>query len=337
MAYQILGFSTSPVTRQQVFQILCDDVSDLPSQTISDAVYSGPITQGCIANIIANGRTYIANSSGQWILQPMPGSGGGGGGGDTYTKEEVDALLNAKQNLLTFGTETVKDSTDSLTSGAIWSSVWNQMLGVNTTKNLSQDVPETGYDCDTLTDPGIYRVPSAAVAADIANIPSQSAGRLIVSNLGLGNRYIQIYLASGARVFIRSYLSTGWQAWFEYQGIENMTSYTWGRYTVEESTGNVTSSTTRIGSEEYFAISGNAVLTYSAWISSQPLQAFYLFYDSSQAYLGEISGTGYIGWVDCGIPIKVPSSARYYRVAFRRSNNATITPSEMIKCVRQIG
>lgn len=336
MAYQILGFVTSPITQERTYSILCDTVSDLPSGTISGNGYTGSITQGCTAKIIATGRTYIANSSGQWILQPASG-GGGGGSDDTYTKEEVDALLNAKQNLLTFGTETVKDSTDSLTSGAIWNSVWSQMLGVNTTKNLSQDVPETGYDCDTLTDVGIYRVPSAAVAADIAHIPTQAAGRLIVSNLGLGNRYIQIYLASGARVFIRSYLSTGWQAWFEYQGIENMTDYSWERCTVKESTGAVESSTTRIGSYDYFAISGNAVLTYSAWISSIPLQTYYLFYDSSQNYLGEISGTGYIGWVDCGIPIKVPSSARYYRVAFRRSGNQTITPSELVKCVRQTG
>lgn len=336
MAYQILGFVTSPITQERTYSILCDTVSDLPSGTISGNGYSGPITQGCSAKIIANGRTYIANSSGQWILQPESG-GGGGGGDDTYTKEEIDDFLAAKQNLLTFGTETVKDSTDSLTSGAIWSSVWAQILGVNTTKNLSQDVPETGYDCDTLTDPGIYRVPSAAVAADIANIPTQAAGRLIVSNLGLGNRYIQIYLASGARVFIRAYVSTGWQAWYEYQGIENLTSYAWERCTVKESTGSVESSTTRIGSHDYFAVSGNAVLTYSACASSTPLQTFYLFYDSSQNYLGEISGTGYIGWVDCGVPIKVPSQARYYRLCFRRSGNQTISPSDMIKCVRQIG
>lgn len=336
MAYQILGFATSPITQERTYSILCDTVSDLPSGTISGNGYSGPITQGCTAKIIATGRDYISNSSGQWILQPQSG-GGGGGSDDTYTKEEIDAFLAYKQNLLTFGTESVKDSTDSLTSGAIWQSVWSQMLGVNSIKNLSQDVPETGYDCDTLTDVGIYRVPSAAVAEYIANIPTQTAGRLIVSNLGLGNRYIQIYLTSGARVFIRSYVSTGWQAWFEYSGIENMTSYPWGHYAVQESTGNVIASTTRIGTEEYFTVSGGTVLTHSAWISNYPLQTFYLFYDSSQNYLGEISGTGYIGWVDCDVPIKVPSQARYYRLCFRRSNNETIAPSEMIKCVRQTG
>lgn len=332
MAYHIIGYQTNPITGETQFQILCDTTADLPTSPVSDNGYGGEIGQGSAALVIATGRTYIANSSAAWVLQPT-----GGGSADTYTREEIDDFLAAKQNLLTWAAETAKVGTDTMTSGAIWSSVWSQILGVNSTKNLSQDVPETGYDFDTLTDPGIYRIPSASVAADIANIPTQSAGRLIVSNLGLSNRYIQIYLTSGARVFIRSYVSTGWQAWYEYQGIENLTGYSWGRYAVQESTGNVIASTTRIGTEDYFAVSGGTVLTYSAWISSIPLQTFYLFYDSSQNYLGEISGTGYIGWVDCGVPVKVPSQARYYRLCFRRSGNQTITPSEMIKCARQTG
>lgn len=311
--------------------LYADTAADLTGLTHYDSI---KLLQGSDALVIATGRTYIMQSTGTWVQQP---SSGGGGGGDTYTKEEIDQFLADKQDLLTWAAETAKDGTDAMLSGGIWTSVWTQMLGVNTTKNLSQDVPETGYDCNTLTEVGIYRVPSAAVAADIANIPIQAAGRLIVSNLGLANRYIQIYLASGARVFIRSYVSTGWQAWYEYQGVENMTNYAWGNYNVAESTGAVNPSTTRIGTEEYFPISGGAVLTYSAYRSSQGLQTFYLFYDSSQAYLGEIEGTGYIGWVDCGVPIKVPSQARYYRLCFRRSGNLTITPSELIKCTRQIG
>lgn len=331
--YHIIGYQTNPITGETQFNILCDTAADLPTSPVSDNGYGGEIGQGSSALVIATGRTYIANSSAAWILQPT----GGGGSADTYTREEIDDFLADKQDLLTWAAESAKDGTGAMTSGAIWSSVWSQILGVNSTKNLSQDVPETGYDFDTLTDPGIYRVPSAAVAADIANIPTQAAGRLIVSNLGLGNRYIQIYLASGARVFIRSYVSTGWQAWYEYQGVENLTGYSWGRYAVQESTGNVIASTTRIGSEDYFAISGGAVLTHSAWISNDELQTFYLFYDSSQTYLGNVSGTGYIGWVNCGVPVKVPSQARYYRLCFRRSSNQTITPSEMIKCTRQTG
>ena len=327
-SYEIEYDGTENCARMDLF---ADSAADLTGLTHYDNI---KLLQGSDALDISTGYHWIMQSGGSWIRQP---ASGGGGGGDTYTREEIDEFLADKQDLLTWASETAKDGTDAMTSGAIWNSVWTQILGVNTTKNLSQDVPETGYDCNTLTDPGIYRVPSAAVAADIANIPTQAAGRLIVSNLGLGNRYIQIYLASGARVFIRSYVSTGWQAWYEYQGIENLSSYSWGRYTVEESTGNVTASTTRLGSEEYFAISGGAVLTHSAWISGQPLQSFYLFYDSAQAYLGEISGTGYLGWIESGVPIKVPTQARYFRIAFRRSGNQTITPSELIKCTRQTG
>lgn len=313
--------------RSIMIEGIADTAADLPQNT-AQLIY----IIGSYADVIDTGDRYKINSAGQWILQPNQNAFD-----NVYTKSEIDALLQGKQNTLTFDVHSTRDSANVLTSGGVWESVWSQVLGLNSTKNLSQDVPETGYDCNTLTDVGIYRVPSAAVAADIANIPTQAAGRLIVSNLGLGNRYIQIYLASGARVFIRSYVSTGWQAWFEYAGIENMTNYQWGRYAVQESTGNVISSTTRIGTEEYFPVSGGAVLTHSAWISNYSLQTFYLFYDSSQNYLGEISGTGYIGWVDCGTPIKIPSSARYYRLCFRRSGNQTITPAEMIKCIRQTG
>lgn len=327
-SYEIEYNGTENCARMDLF---ADTAADLTGLLRYDSIL---LLEGSSALVIATGRTFIMQSTGTWVQQP---TSGGGGGGDTYTREEIDQFLADKQDLLSWTSETAKDGTDAMLSGGIWTSVWTQMLGVNTTKNLSQDVPETGYDCNTLTDVGIYRVPSAAVAADIANIPTQAAGRLIVSNLGLGNRYIQIYLASGARVFIRTYVSTGWQTWYEYQGVENLSAYPWGRYTVEESTGNVTSSTTRLGTEEYFAVTGGAVLTHSAWISTQALQTFYLFYDTNQAYLGEISGTGYIGWVDCGIPIKVPSQARYFRIAFRRSGNQTITPSELIKCTRQTG
>lgn len=313
--------------RSIMIEGIADTATDLPQNT-AQLVY----IIGSYADIIDTGDRYKINSAGQWILQPNQTVFD-----NVYTKSEIDALLQGKQNTLTFDALSTRDSANMLTSGGVWSSVWSQVFGVNSTKNLSQDVPETGYDFNTLTDVGIYRVPSAAVAADIANIPTHAAGRLIVSNLGLGNRYIQIYLSSGARVFIRSYVSTGWQAWFEYVGIENMTSYPWGNYNVAESTGEVKPSTTRIGTEEYFSITGGTVLTHSAWISNYPLQTFYLFYDNSQNYLGEISGTGYIGWVDCGTPIKIPSQARYYRLCFRRSGNQTITPAEMIKCIRQTG
>ena len=214
MAYQILGFATSPITQERTYSILCDTVSDLPSGTISGNGYTGSITQGCSAKIIADGSSYIADSAGQWILQPS-----GQMWVNVYTKNEVDTLISGYQPLLTFGTQTVRDSTDSLTSGAIWQSIWNQMLGLNTFTNLA-----AGDDLDDFTTPGIYRCTSSTIAAQILNMPStlaqQAGGRLIVFNVGGSGRYIQFYISAGARFWLRSNTSAGWQPWYEYAGAE---------------------------------------------------------------------------------------------------------------------
>lgn len=212
MAYQILGFSTSPITQETVYSILCDTVSDLPVGTISGNGYSGNITQGCSAKIVENGASYIANSSGQWVLQPS-----GQMWVNVYTKSEIDNLISGYQPLLTFGNQTVRDGTDSLTSGAIWSSVWSQMLGLNTFANLA-----AGDDLNDFQTPGIYRCVSSAIAAQLINMPSpqaqQAGGRLIVFNVGRTGRYAQFYISSGARFWLRSNISSGWQSWYEYGG-----------------------------------------------------------------------------------------------------------------------
>lgn len=214
MAYQILGFSTSPITQETVYSILCDTVSDLPVGTISGNGYSGNITQGCSAKIVENGASYIANSSGQWVLQPS-----GQMWVNVYTKSEIDNLISGYQPLLTFGNQTVRDGTDSLTSGAIWSSIWTQMLGLNTFTNLA-----AGDDLNDFQTPGIYRCTSSAIAAQLINMPSpqakQAGGRLIVFNVGGTGRYIQFYISAGARFWLRSNTSSGWQSWYEYAGTQ---------------------------------------------------------------------------------------------------------------------
>lgn len=307
--------------------VFADDVASMPTND-GNRVF----TIGSVCDVVANGNKYMINSSGNWVLQ----SSSGGGGGDTYTREEIDDFLADKQDLLTWVTETANGGTGTMISGSIWSSIWTQMLGLNTFPNLTD-----GDDLNNFTTVGIYRCTNSSTAANLVNMPSpaaqQAGGRLIVLNIGGTGRYLQLYMTSGVRFWLRSSTGTGWLAWYEYVGYDNYTNYQWGRYTVEESTGSVTASTTRLGSEEYFAVSGGAVLSHSAYASGQSLQSFYLFYDSNQTYLGNTSGTGYIGWVDCGVPVKVPSSARYFRIAFRKSGNQTIKPSEMIKCIRQTG
>lgn len=214
MAYQILGFATSPITQERTYSILCDTVSDLPSGTISGSGYTGSITQGCTAKVISDGSNYIADSSGQWILQPS-----GNMFVNVYTKSETDALLAEYQPLLTFGTHTVRDSTDALNSGAIWFSIWEQILGLNTYPNLV-----AGDDLDDFQTPGIYRCTNSTAAGQILNMPSslaqQAGGRLIVFSVGGSGRYIQFYISAGARFWLRSNTSSGWQAWYEYAGTQ---------------------------------------------------------------------------------------------------------------------
>ena len=131
----------------------------------------------------------------------------------------LQSLIARKQDALTFGTQTVRDSTDSLTSGAIWSSIWNQMLGLNTFTNLA-----AGDDLNDITTPGIYRCMNSTTAAQLVNMPSpvaqQAGGRLIVFNVGGSGRYIQLYISAGARFWLRSNTSAGWQSWYEYAGTE---------------------------------------------------------------------------------------------------------------------
>ena len=127
------------------------------------------------------------------------------------------ADLAAKQDALTFDTGTAKDSENSITSGGIWASIWAQILGLNTSGNLA-----AGDDLDNFTDAGIYRCTNSVTAGQILNMPSafaqQAGGRLIVFNIGGSGRYIQLYISAGARFWLRSNISTGWQQWYEYAG-----------------------------------------------------------------------------------------------------------------------
>lgn len=135
----------------------------------------------------------------------------------------LQTLIARKQDELTFGTSTENGSTKSLTSGAIWSSVWNQMLGLNTFTNLA-----AGDDLNDITTPGIYRCTGSSIAAQLVNMPSpiaqQAGGRLIVFNAGGSGRYIQLYISAGARFWLRSNIATGWQSWYEYVGTEIVTA-----------------------------------------------------------------------------------------------------------------
>lgn len=189
--------------------VFADDVASMPNND-NDRVF----TIGSVCDVVASGDKYMMNSSGNWILQPNASAWL-----NVYTKAEMDNILSGYQTLLTFGTHTVRDSADSLTSGSIWNSIWEQILGLNTFPNLV-----AGDDLNDFTTPGIYRCTNSTAAGQIINMPSslaQSAGgRLIVFSVGGSGRYIQIYISAGARFWLRSNTSAGWQSWFEYAGTQ---------------------------------------------------------------------------------------------------------------------
>ncbi len=178
---------------------VADTAADLPQNT-AQLVY----IIGSYADIIDTGDRYKINSAGQWILQPRQNAFD-----NVYTKSEIDAMF-APVALSANG------STGYLNSGGIWSSVWSQILGLNTIRNLV-----AGDDMNALTTVGIYRVTNSATAAQILNIPfTQAGGRLIVSSLGGADRYFQIYIASGIRFYIRAMATSAqtWSHWYEYGG-----------------------------------------------------------------------------------------------------------------------
>lgn len=188
--------------RSIMIEGIADTAADLPQNT-AQLVY----IIGSYADVIDTGDRYKINSAGQWILQPRQNAFD-----NVYTKSEIDAMF-APVALSADG------STGYLNAGAVWNSVWSQILGMNTIRNLV-----AGDDMNDLTTVGIYRVVNSATAGQILNIPfTQAGGRLIVSNIGGADRYFQIYIASGIRFYIRAMATSAqtWSHWYEYVGADS--------------------------------------------------------------------------------------------------------------------
>lgn len=73
----------------------------------------------------------------------------------------------------------------------------------------------SGQNLDTFTAPGSWYCPSSTVAAGITNAPVSNSGfKLVVMQL-TPNRLMQVAFqnAAAARVYLRYYNGTAWQAW----------------------------------------------------------------------------------------------------------------------------
>lgn len=75
-----------------VVKLLCDDYSDLPTQS---GLSGYELAQGCIAHVINENKDYMIDSSGNWHVY------GGDSWTNVYTKSETNALLDDKQDELT--------------------------------------------------------------------------------------------------------------------------------------------------------------------------------------------------------------------------------------------
>lgn len=207
-SYDIEYNGTENCARMELY---ADTSADLNGLTHYDSIR---LLQGSDTLDIATGDHYIMQSSGAWIRQPAANAFS-----NVYTKSEIDSILQGYQELLTWDPRTIRDSLNAVRSGDIWSSVWGQMLDLNTFPNLA-----AGDDLNNFTVPGIYRCINSSTAAALLNMPSplaqQAGGRLIVSTIGGSGRIMQIYISAGARFWIRSNIATGFQHWYEYAGID---------------------------------------------------------------------------------------------------------------------
>ena len=91
--------------------IVADTSTDLPD---ADDIVVNKIAFGSFAFSIAEKCFYCLNSSGTWAAADS------GDMSDYYTKLQVDTLLSAKQNTLTFDNTPTQDSTNPVTSGGLY-------------------------------------------------------------------------------------------------------------------------------------------------------------------------------------------------------------------------
>ena len=183
----------------------CDTASDLPAVN----AFSGlTLLMGSRAHDIDQNAWYEMKDGGTWVLQDAGTAG--------YTKAEVDTLLLGKQDTLTFDTVPTVASTNPVTSGGILNWVYGS---APTTISANSDLNDY-YNI------GTYRATSNAIAATLANCPTQNGFRLeVVSTIAAvatGYQIQRLYPNnSNGEFFMRRRLSAGsgnWGDWFRFAG-----------------------------------------------------------------------------------------------------------------------
>lgn len=137
--------------------ILCDTAADLPA---INAFANYELIQGSEAIVIDENTKYMMDSGGNWYIS-------GDTFTDVYTKQQIDTLLQTKQDDLT------AVQMDSVNSG-ITAAILQELQSYHTIKGIPSNSDVNDYG-----DRGIYTVGSASVAATITNSPFTSAGYIM--------------------------------------------------------------------------------------------------------------------------------------------------------------
>lgn len=161
--------NANPVIRMN---IVVDDVASLPAVSQSDFTFC----MGSRAKNIDNGKTYILNGSGNWIVQPSDNAWE-----NVYTKTEIDSMF-AALNILTKA---------DLFRG--------EQIVANT-------------DVNTITNYGVYYCADGTTAATLSNCPITTTGFIMIV-YSTGNRVRLFYgvSATNPRIFIQAYTGSQWR------------------------------------------------------------------------------------------------------------------------------
>lgn len=90
--------------------IECDTLLDLPG---INSITGYKLTIGTVAHVIDTNSLYMMQSGGAWSVQAA--------GTDVYTRSQIDTMLAAKQDLLTFDPVPAANSDNPVKSGGVYS------------------------------------------------------------------------------------------------------------------------------------------------------------------------------------------------------------------------
>lgn len=207
----------SPYKSLYVAHFQVDTEADLPAQEQSTYI----IELGSTAHVVDTNSEYAIKSNGTWVLQYE--------GTAAYTKAEIDALLDDKQDELTFDASPTSGSQNPVYSGGVFTALQDKITaddvyGLGTAIANGDDLNSDAYKIT-----GLYYANSATIAQSLSNAPASLTRpfRMEVTTLNSSSRYVQkiveALLTGETVIYYRSYVSISnvpqWGQWYKFNGV----------------------------------------------------------------------------------------------------------------------